>query len=101
MSENDTNRRAAIDVLPAAASGWAPAATNDAVMGAAPAFALGSMMIAASQSNARAMELAVATLGHNCVVSLATTSQCVNQILGAPTEAQQAFMAALQAKMFP
>lgn len=100
MSEKDTESRPVAGVDARMPPFWTQAYANDIVTGSTPGFALGSMMISASQSQARAMESAVSALMNNNVVGLATTSQCVSRILGAPSQAQQEFIAALQSKMF-
>ncbi len=64
-----------------------PMITSDMVMESAPAFAIGSLMISAAQSQSRAMEASVAQLSQTHLVGLATATQCVTRILEDPSRA--------------
>ncbi len=73
-----------------------PMVTTDIVVETAPSFALASMMIAAAQSQSRAMEAGVAQLNQTYLAGLATATQCVTRILEDPsrTTLLNAFIAA-------
>jgi hypothetical protein len=72
---------------------------NETIAGCTPGFALGSLMISASQSQARAIEASVNSLISSNTATLATTAQTVVRILGAPATVNEEVMAALMAKI--
>ncbi len=71
--------------------------TTDAVTENAQAFAMGSLMISASQSQSRPMESAAMALSNNYVLALATTAQSALRVLAMPSETLQEAMAQLNA----
>jgi hypothetical protein len=63
-----------------------PMVTSDLVTTSSPGVSLASQMIAASQSQSRAMEASVAHLNQTYLVGLATATQCVARILNEPSD---------------